>query len=380
MKNILLLSPAYPYRGGIADSTHRLATELLQNGYEVDIFTFRLQYPSILFPGKSQYSESPAPEGLNIERWIHSLNPFNWLSIGQKIKRKRPDLIIVRYWLPFLSPCLGTICRLAKKNQHTKVIAITDNILPHENRPGDKVLTNYFVKSVDGFIVMSKAVGDQIRLFTKKKPISFVPHPIYDNFGELVEKELAREELGLKKGGRYILFFGFIRAYKGLDLLLKAMGDPRIGKMGVKLIVAGEFYEDAANYEKIIDEENISSQVILRTEFIPTEEVNNYFGAADLVVQPYKSATQSGISQLAYHFDKPMVVTNVGGLPEIVTHGKSGYVVDVKISSIAEAIVDYFENKREAKMVEGVREEKKRFSWENMVTGIRKLNKDVRSE
>ena len=377
MEHIVLLSPAHPLRGGIASSTERLAIELQREGCKVTIYSFSLQYPGILFPGKTQYASGPAPEGLNIKTVVNSINPFNWIKIGRQLRQEAPDLIIARFWLPFMGPSMGTILRLAKKNGKTKTLAITDNVIPHEQRPGDRLLTAYFIKAVDSFVVMSRSVMDDIRTFNKEKPVSYIPHPIYDNYGEPASKKEAVSILGLEESQPYLLFFGFIRAYKGLDLLLEAMADERIKKLGLKLVVAGEFYESGDQYKRIVKDGGIEENVLFHNEYIPNERVRYYFAAADLIVQPYKSATQSGISQLAYHFEKPMVVTRVGGLPEIVAHQKEGYVVEVKVEAIVEAILDFYNNNRLLEMTGEVRNGKKRFSWLNMVNGIRNLYNQI---
>ncbi len=378
MKKVVLLTPAHPLRGGIAASSERFAKELQAAGYEVVIYSFSLQYPGFLFPGKTQFSDDPPPPGLDIRTVVNSVNPLNWLKIGLELRRLRPDVIVPRYWLPFMGPSLGTILRLAKSNGHTKVIPIADNILPHEKRPGDRLFTRYFLKPADGCIVMSRSVEEDFRLFSKTKPVACIPHPIYDNYGEKVKRESALAHLGLSPELRYLLFFGFIREYKGLDLLLHAMADERIRAMNLQLIVAGEYYGNREFYEKLIADLGLESKLILKTDYIPSEEVKYYFGAADLVVQPYKSATQSGISQMAYHFEKPMIVTAVGGLPEIVPNCKAGYVVPVKAGAIADAIVDFFQNNKEAALTRGVIDEKKRFSWRSMVEGLEQLQLKVR--
>ncbi len=372
MKKIVLLTPAHPLRGGIAASSERLAIELQNAGYEVVIYSFSLQYPSFLFPGKTQFTDDPAPPSLTIFTKINSVNPLNWLSVGLEIKRLKPDLIISRYWLPFMGPSLGSIQRIVKSNRHTKTLCIADNIIPHESRPGDQLFTKYFVGATDAFIAMSRSVLDDIATFTAK-PAKFIPHPIYDTYGEICGRDEAVAKLGLDPKYRYLLFFGFIRDYKGLDLLLKAMADERLRHKDLKLLVAGEYYGNQAFYEKLIQELGIEDQLVIKSDYIPNEEVRYYFGAADLVVQPYKSATQSGISQMAYHFEKPMVVTEVGGLPEIVPHGKAGYVVPVNEQAIADAIFDFYENDKMKVLTAGVKEEKKRFSWGNMVEGIEGL-------
>jgi glycosyltransferase involved in cell wall biosynthesis len=220
---------------------------------------------------------------------------------------------------------------------------------------------------------MSRAVKADIRTFSKGMPVAYIPHPIYDNYGPVVEREAALEQLDLPKDQHYLLFFGFIRGYKGLDLLLQAMAFPEVRTLGVKLIVAGEFYDDPEPYQQLIAGQGLEEQIILRNAYIPNSEVGAYFGAADLVVQPYKTATQSGISQLAFHFGKPMVVTRVGGLPEIVQHGKEGYVVDVSPEAIATAIADFYHNQQQESMENAVRAGRSRFSWENMVHGIEAL-------
>lgn len=376
-KRVIILSPAHPLRGGIAALSERLAQELQRNGAEVTIYSFSLQYPNFLFPGKTQFTDDPPPKDLKIKTVVNSINPLNWWKVGRMIQREKPDLLIIRYWLPFMAASLGTIAWIVKRNKHTKIIAIADNILPHEKRAGDWQLTSYFVKTVDGFIVMSKSVEEDLRLFTKTKPSIVTPHPIYDNYGVIVERAKALNHLQLPDSERYILFFGFIRKYKGLDLLLEAMADERVKNLDVNLIIAGEYYDSPELYQDLITKYNLSGRIILRTDFIPNDEVKYYFGATDLVVQPYRSATQSGISQMAYHFEKPMVVTNVGGLPEIVEHGKAGYVVEVNNKVIADAIVDFFVNNRATQMQAGVREGKKRFEWSAMVNGIEQLFQKV---
>jgi len=377
VKNCIIIAPAYPLRGGIASSTERLAYELIDHGYSVTIYTFSLQYPNIFFPGKTQFSEDPPPKGLDIKIKLNSVNPFNWWSVGKEISKLKPDVVITRFWIPFMAPSLGSVLRLIKRNNHTKTIAIVDNIIPHEKRIGDRALSAYFVNSVDSFIVLSRAVGEEIRQFSTTKPLRFIPHPNYDNYGKAINREEALTFLKLDPNFKYLLFFGFIRDYKGLDLLIKALNDERIRKMPLKLIVAGEYYADEAKYLALIKSENVENQVILKTEFIPNEEVKYYFCATDLVVQPYKTATQSGISQLAFFYDKPMVATNVGGLPEIIDHKKSGYIVEVEPSDISDVIVDYFQNNRAESFTKAVIENKKKYSWENMVKGIEELLNEI---
>lgn len=373
---IIIVGTAYPYRGGLSAFNERLAYQFQAEGHEVEIYTFSLQYPSFLFPGKSQYSDEPAPKGLKIHRRVNSINPLNWISVGREISKKRPDILITKYWLPFMAPCLGTIERMVRRNKHTKAVAILDNIIPHEHRIGDKMFSHYFVGSTDSFVAMSKSVLADLSLFDTKKPRCFCPHPLYDHYGEIITKEAAREALqsaGVEKNGRYVLFFGFIRSYKGLDLLFDAMADSRIAAAGIKLIVAGEFYGDPKPYMEQLERIGIADRVVLCTDFIPDSKVNLYFCASDIVAQPYKTATQSGVTQIAFHFDKPMVVTNVGGLPEIVPDGRIGYVVEPEPTQIADALLRYYDQNREADFVAGVREEKKKYEWDKMVNSILNL-------
>jgi glycosyltransferase involved in cell wall biosynthesis len=377
MKNppgkVILIGPAHPLRGGLATYNERLAREYVKEGSDVSIYTFSLQYPSILFPGKTQYSTEPAPIDLSIKVKVNSVNPLNWIRIGRELKKARPDLVIVKFWIPFMAPCLGTICRIIRKNGHTRVVSIIDNIVPHEKRPGDRMLASYWVNSVDGFVAMSRSVLDDLETFDKKRPKVFCPHPLYDNFGETVPKSEAQKRLGLDDSFRYLLFFGFIRDYKGLDLLLEAFADERLRKTPLKLIVAGEFYCDPKPYHEQIARLGIGEHVIMSNDFIPDSAVANYFCASDLVVQPYKSATQSGVTQIAYHFNKPMLITDVGGLAEIVPNGKTGYVVPPDPAAVANAIVDYYEEHREQEFAANAAVEKLKYTWGRMVEAVNEV-------
>ncbi len=370
MKKIKLIGTAYPFRGGLAAFNERMAKEFADVGNSVDIETFTVQYPNILFPGKTQFADWEKPKDLTITRSVNSVNPFNWLKTGRRIKREKPDFVIVKYWIPFIAPSLGTIARIIRKNKHTKVICVADNIIPHEKRIGDKMLTTYFMNSIDGIVPMSKSVENDIYKFRKDIPVKLHPHPLFDNFGEILERNSALKNIGLDPQFRYILFFGFIRDYKGLDWLLEAFADNRLRKFPVKLIVAGEFYSDSKPYHELIEKLNLSEHIILKTDFIADDEVKNYFCAADLVAQPYKSATQSGVTQIGYHFNKPMLVTNVGGLSEIIPDGKIGYVTNPDPKSIANALVDFFENERKEQFVEHIKKEKQKFSWSGMISTI----------
>ncbi|WP_207493488.1 glycosyltransferase [Aridibaculum aurantiacum] len=368
MAKVVIIGPAHPLRGGLASYNERLARQFLAEGHDASIYTFSLQYPGFLFPGTTQYSSEPAPTDINIKVRINSVNPLNWIKVGNQLKRERPDVIVVRYWLPFMGPCLGTILRIAKSNKHTKVVCIADNIKPHEKRPGDVAFTKYFVKSVDAFITMSEKVLADLKAFSLK-PAKHVVHPLYDNFGEGVDKIEARKKLSLPEDDKIILFFGFIRQYKGLDLLLQAMADAGIRSSGIKLLVAGEFYEDRKQYDEQIAQLGIAANLILRTDFIADSEVRYYLSAADFVIQPYRNATQSGVTPLAYHFEKPMLVTNVGALPDMVPDGKVGVVCSPDPASIATHILKLYEL-GESHFLPHLRAEKKKYSWNNITSAI----------
>ena len=374
-KNIIIIGPAHPLRGGLASYNERLAKAFIDKGHHCEIFTFSLQYPGFLFPGTTQFSTEPAPQHLKIHVDINSINPLNWIRVGNKLKNIKPDIIIVRYWLPFMGPCLGTILRKVKKNHHTKIICIADNIIPHEKRIGDTAFTNYFIKPIDAFITMSKKVLEDLKNIDASKKAKFVPHPLYDNFGEKISKEEARNKIGIQNDLKIILFFGFIRKYKGLDLLFDAIKllkeKSAIGNM--KFLIAGEFYEDRKSYDEQIEKLDIKNELILRTDFIPDSEVKNYLCAADVVIQPYRNATQSGVTPLAYHFEIPMIVTNVGGLPSLVPDGKVGLIAEPNAESIAQKIEEYF-NLGSQHFTPSLLEEKKKYSWDVMVNEILELS------
>lgn len=367
---ITLIGTAYPYRGGLASFNERLIQQFKEEGDEVEIKTFNLQYPSILFPGKTQYSTSKNLNTFKIERCVNSINPFNWIKIGKRIAKENPDIVIIKYWMPFMAPCFGTISRLIKYNKKTKIIAIADNIIPHEKRPFDSLLTKYFVKSADAWIAMSQSVYENIAIFNKTSPRMLCFHPIFDNFGEKIDKVDAQKTLELNSANINILFFGLVRDYKGLDLLINALSDNRLKEFPLHLTVAGEFYESPTKYEEIISKLELKN-ITIHNKFIDNESVKNYFCACDLVVLPYKTATQSGVTQIAFHFEKPMLVTDVGGLAEIVKDGKSGYVCQANAQSIADCLYNFCKNKTD--FSSSIIEEKKKFSWSNMTKSIKEL-------
>lgn len=371
---VIIIGPAHPLRGGLASFDERLCRAFIEEGHDCSIFSFSLQYPSFLFPGTTQYSSEPAPKDIRIYSVINSIHPLNWWHNGQQIKNLKADLIVVRFWLPFMGPALGTILRQVRKNKRSKIIAITDNVIPHEKRFGDKPFTRYFLNSCDGFITMSEKVMKDLRTFEKDKPAKQVLHPLYDNFGLPISKAQARQNLSISADYSLAVFFGFIRAYKGLDILLRAVKilkdkNFRPSKGEFRLLIAGEYYEDASKYTSLIQELGIADWLILRTDFIPDSEVRNYICAAELVIQPYRNATQSGVTPLAYHFEKPMIVTNVGSLPDLVPHERSGLVSEPDAASIAQAIAQFY-LLGEEHFLPHLREEKAKYSWKHLVDAI----------
>lgn len=374
---IVIIGPAYPLRGGIADTNESLCRAFLRQGHKAEIFTFSLQYPSVFFPGKTQFSTDSPPKELKISPTISSVNPVTWLKTARKIKILQPDLIIIRYWMPFFAPALGSIARLAGKK--SQIIALTDNVIPHEKRPGDRLLTRYFLGACNAFATLSLTVSKELDQFTRKPKIYF-PHPINDNLGEKMDKTQARQELKLGENDKVILFFGLVRRYKGLDLLLEAMADAKLKALNVKLLVVGEFYDDRALYEKQISEHQLGDNVIIDDRYVPSAELPRFFSAADLVAQTYHSASQSGITQIAYHFDVPMVVTDVGGLSEIVKHEKVGYVAPKNPPQIAAAIARFFEQNKAKEFIENIHGEKKKFSWDSFVKRLLALYEKLNPE
>lgn len=373
MSAIVIIGPAFPLRGGIAAFNERLAAELGAMGHEVILYSFSLQYPALLFPGKTQYREGPPPPGLDIRTRINAIHPFNWWSVGRELRRLQPDMVITRFWLPFTGLSLGAVLRRFRRGSRSPVVCIADNVVPHEHRPGDRLLTRYFLGACDAFVAMSSPVLRDLRRFTDK-PVAQVPHPLYDHFGPAMPRAEARRRLGLDDGGKVLLFFGFIRRYKGLDLLLQAMARPALAAAGVRLLVAGEFYEDPAPYLDYIQREGLASRVILHDRFIPDAQVGAYFCAADAVVQPYRSATQSGITPMAYHYERPMIVTRTGGLPEMVADGETGLLCDPDPGAIAEAVMTFYAGDPD-RFLAALRNHKEKYSWRRMAESLLALGR-----
>ena len=372
---IILLGTSWPYRGGLATFNERLARQFVSEGHEVELWTFTLQYPSFLFPGTTQYSNESAPNGLTIRRVLNSCNPFSWIRVGRAVKRAKPDMLICCYWMAFFSPAYTTVTRIAKRNGKTRCIALVHNMLPHEPSLLDRLFAPCFVRNTDGFVALSESVVRDIeRLDRQNKPKASSPHPIYDHYGEPMTKLEACKALNLSADKNYMLFFGLVRAYKGLDLLLDAFGLVKDQLPDLQLIIAGEFYEHEDKYREQIAANGLTERVILRNEFIPDDDLRKYFGAADLIVQPYKSATQSGVTQVAFHFEKPMLVTNVGGLGEIVHDNKMGYACTPDAQSIAADLLDYFTAHRQTAYTKYLKKEKTKYAWSNLTKVFEKIS------
>jgi glycosyltransferase involved in cell wall biosynthesis len=365
---IIIVGTAFPLRGGIAHFNALLAA-YLRKRHDVETITFKRQYPGFLFPGKTQDEQGdlagvdPAPQ------LIDSINPLNWYRVAKKISRRKPDLLIFKYWLPFFGPCFGTIARIVKKHSNARVLYICDNVVPHEHRLGDVALTKYAFRLGDYFIVQSDTVEQDLRHYFPDAVYRNVPHPVYENFGVPIPKEQARASLGLT-GRNIILYFGYIRAYKGLMTLLDAMKYLD----NVELLAVGEFYDDETKYRQKVIDLGLTQRVRFVAEYVPNENVGDFFCASDVVVLPYHSATQSGIIQIAYNFNKPVIATRVGGLAEVIIDGKTGFIVPPNDSvALAESIRKFYAERREEEFSRNVIEEKKKYSWERFIQTIEDL-------
>jgi len=364
---VALLSCFYPFRGGLAQFNASLLAELGKS-HDVKAFNFTRQYPDILFPGKTQLvSPDDAVEHVESEAVLDSVNPFSWIKAARRIREWGPDVLILRYWMSFFAPSLGYVARHMAPG--CKVIAIMDNVIPHEKHFFDAPLTRYFLKGVDGCVTLSKEVGHDLETLDPKKPRTVLPHPIYSHFGKGMERAEAMKLLGVDGSRKTLLFFGLIRDYKGLDILLEAFD-----KLddSYQLVVAGEPYGSFDKYQAIIDGSAGKDRIHLFTRYIKDSEVSMFFSAADLVVLPYRSATQSGISGICCHFEVPMGVTDVGGLKETI--GKTGIGLVAKENSpegIASMISEFFSDPQaKAGCIACIRREKEEHSWKKLADGI----------
>lgn len=369
MPKVIIIGPAHPLRGGLALFNERLAKAFQELQWECKIYTFSLQYPKLLFPGKTQFSKEPPPENLEIERTINSINPINWIVQGLKIKNENADLVICRYWLPFMSPCFSTLLWMIKKNNKSKTICIVDNLIPHEKRLGDSILTSLFINQPDAFVCMSETVQQDLLKLKPAVNHILIDHPVPDSLGPGLPMNDARQHLGLPEDKKIILFFGFIRYYKGLDLALQALHILKTGHPEIHLVVAGEFYDDEERYKEMIDQYKLQERIHLFNHFIDDSQVKYYFSACDLVIQPYRSATQSGVTPLAYYYEKPSLVTRVGSLARMVPEGLAGCVCEPDPDSIAHGILKTL-NQDQKKFETYLHIEKMKYNWEAFTTRL----------
>lgn len=369
---IVIVSTAFPLRGGIAHYVS-LLRDHLAGRHDVSIITFKRQYPRLLFPGKSQEEKGDMSGERPNPQIIDTMNPLTWFKAGRMAAAQKPDLLIFKYWMPFFAPAFGTIARVAKKRSSCKVLYICDNVLPHERTPIDKALTSWVLKTGDFFVVQSKSVEKDLLSVIESPSYKLVPHPVYEIFGPKIDKSEARRKLGLEEGDHIALFFGYVRKYKGLHVLLDAVKEAE-SDSALKLVVAGEFYEDEKPYREQIESLGIGDRVKLFSDYIPNEEVATYFSAADVVVLPYIDATQSGIAQIAYNFDKPVIATEAGGLSETVIHEKTGLIVPSgSAAALAGAITKFFAGNLGPVYSVNAADAKKYYSWDTLVTSIEQL-------
>jgi len=369
-KKAIFIGPAYPYRGGIAAFNENLATIFQKNNWTCKIFTFTQQYPNFLFPGKTQLTTDDAPPNLTIKRGIYSTNPLNWLKLSKEIIKEQPDIVITQYWMPFMAPAFGTILRGVKKGlPDIKTITIVHNFKPHESRIGDMQLNKFITNRTDHMVCLSENVSAEVRENTSDKPIHTLFHPIYDHYGDGMDMSEAKNSLGLDPEIKYLLFFGLVRQYKGLDLLIEAL--PLIEQNeNIKLIIAGEFYEDEKKYQDIIEKHNLQDRIIKVNQYIPNEDVAKYFCASDLIVLPYKTATQSGVVPIAIHFNKNIIVTNVGSLSALIKKHNIGYIAESTPESIAQQLNKYYAEP--TSLTQDFSEIKSELSWQNFFDTFRK--------
>jgi len=368
---IIIVGTAFPLRGGIAHYNALLAAELGKR-HTVETITFKRQYPKFLFPGKTQEEAGGEPGVGPAPQLIDSINPLNWLNVARRVRAMKPDLLVFKYWLPFFGPCFGTIAKHVKRGTQTRVLYICDNVIPHEQRPGDRSFTRYAFSAADFFVVQSDAVERDLKSFWPKARYKKVPHPVYNFFGKGKDKAAARASLGIT-AERVLLFFGYVRRYKGLHVLLEAMAIV-VRSLDAKLMVVGEFYDDEEKYRKQISRLGLYEHVILKSDYVPNDRVGVYFSAADVVVLPYISATQSGIAQIAYNFDRPVIATDVGGLGEVVRDMVTGFLVPHDDpTALAQSIIRFYGEEREPEFAANVRQEKRKYTWEAMVNAIEEL-------
>jgi len=367
----------HPYRGGIAHFTEMTVTGLAGRGHDVRPVSFSRQYPELLFPGETQYEpDADAPAAVqDAPRLLDSVNPMSWFRTGLHLRDVAPDAVVFQYWMPFFAPAYGVIARGLRRHYGIPSVAVVHNALPHERHLGDAILSRFFLRACAGHVVMSDAVAeDTRRLAGPGARLEQIAHPVYERFGEPVPTAEARSALDLPVEAPVLLFFGFVREYKGLYVLLEAMPEIADALPDVHLVVAGEPYDTPERYRRLIRKHGLEDRVTWHDEYVPSEAVPRYFGAADLVVQPYVSATQSGVAQIATHFEVPMVVTDVGGLAEDVPDEEAGFVVPPEDPpALAEAVVRFVRDDWAEPLADGMREQKRRQQPERLYEAVERL-------
>lgn len=364
---IAILSPFHPFRGGIAQFNARLYTELAKKN-EVKAFSFTTLYPGFLFPGKSQFvSEQDPAIAIENERLLNSINPFSYIRTAKQINKYQPDILFIPYWISFLAPAFGSIVRLIKKD--IKVIVLVHNAIPHEKRFFDSAFAKFFFRKCDSFITLSELVKRDLLQLIPDANILINPHPVYDHYKERINKSEACRELNIKPDKKNLLFFGLIREYKGLDILIKAMS---FLDESYQLIIAGESYDDFNKYQSLIDQSPLKENITVKNQYIPDDMVTLLFSASDALILPYRSATQSGVLLLAYQMETPVITTNVGTLGDTISTAKTGIVVnEADPESIANGIKSYFiSESAQSDYLNHIKEEKKRLSWKSFTDSL----------
>jgi glycosyltransferase involved in cell wall biosynthesis len=371
---ISYLSTFFPLRGGIAHFNERFSLELQRRGHAVRAITFSRQYPKLLFPGKTQEETGGAAgeQAVKAEVLVDSIGPLSWWRTGRSIRKDAPDVLVFKYWISFFAPCFWAIARLAKGNRRTRVVYLVDNFIPHESRVGEGLLRWLAYRAVDGCVVMSESVERDLRAAHPRLSIERSPHPVYDNFGAALGRDEARQRLGLPANATIALFFGYIRPYKGLDQLIDAFAGMAAAHPDLHLVIAGECYEDEQRYKDQVKASPYADRIHYFSDYIPNDAVAAYFSAADVLVLPYRTATQSGIVQIAYHFERPCIVTDVGGLAEVVLDGRTGYVVRPNDrAALVEGVSRFMRERRD--MTTNIREERRKYSWAAFAEALERL-------
>jgi glycosyltransferase involved in cell wall biosynthesis len=374
---IAIVGPVHPYRGGIAHFTEMTAEVLARRGHDVHLVSFSRQYPELLFPGRTQFEPDDEAPALvrNAPRVLDSINPVSWFRTGFHIRDIAPDAVLFQYWMPFFAPAYGVVARGLQRHYGIPSFALVHNALPHERHLFDATLSRYFLNICAGHVVMSDAVATDVRsLCDAPVRLEQIEHPVYERFGDPLPQREARARLGLSAESPVLLFFGFVREYKGLHVLLNALPQIREQLPDVRLVIAGEAYGDPERYQSIIREHGLNGIVDWHDGYVPSDDVPAYFSAADLVVQPYVTATQSGVAQIAFHFETPMVVTDVGGLAEVVPDGDAGYVVPPESpEDLAAAVTQFFVDEQQDELKAGARRQKEKHAPDRLGEAVERL-------